>query len=330
MASIPSEGFTIDPAYAARAASLPEQRITLSSGRHISYFAEGDPNDVPVIALAGPAAGKACWIQKERILGIYLVAIDRPGYGGSSPPTNWETYSLSREAVEDVREIALALNLPVFMVLGWSCGGAWAARVAAGLPDMVSGLGIFCLRSIGSMRSTWHIAGEASPSKLIERVRESDGALRLAWEDMTRNAFQVSKLVDSLSAHRSSEALAMDCRLERESPPIDADSIKCPVHVWHGPLDDVAPSLLRHGTNDDGAGAIPTAAARRELQLPSRSVLYGFNEEGSHTLLFNDSVPAQILCLVSDVYSYMMSMPGFVADADAHELEFEGLDDFDD
>ena len=323
MAAFPSDGFTLDPTYAARAASLPEQRITLSSGRHVSYFAEGDPNDVPVIALAGPAAGKACWIQKEKILGISLVAIDRPGYGSSSPPTSWETYSLSREAVEDVREIALALNLPVFMLLGWSCGGAWAARVAAGMPDMVSGLGIFCLRPIGSMRSNW-LTGE-SPSNLIERAREADGALKLAWEDMVANPFQASKLVDSLSAHRCPEALAMDCRLERDSPPVDAESIKCPVHVWHGPLDIVTPSLLKQEASGDGN---PIFAA--DLQLPSSSVLYGFNEEGSHTLLFNDAVPGQILCLVSDVYSYMMSMPGFIADADAHELEFEGLDDFDD
>ncbi len=51
--------------YPARIASLPERRLTLSDGRTLAYWTEGDANDVPVLAFSGACFGKNVWVQKH-------------------------------------------------------------------------------------------------------------------------------------------------------------------------------------------------------------------------------------------------------------------------
>jgi len=69
-------------------------------------------------------------------LGIRWVSYDRPGYGGSSPRPGRDVAS----AAADVSDIADALGLSRFAVMGHSGGGPHALACGALLPDRVIGV----------------------------------------------------------------------------------------------------------------------------------------------------------------------------------------------
>jgi pimeloyl-ACP methyl ester carboxylesterase len=73
-----------------------------------------------------------------RRLGVRILAIDRPGIGGSSPQRQ-RTFS---SWGEDVGRIADALELDRFAVLGWSFGGPYALACASALGARVGAVGI--------------------------------------------------------------------------------------------------------------------------------------------------------------------------------------------
>jgi pimeloyl-ACP methyl ester carboxylesterase len=68
-----------------------------------------------------------------------VVALDLRGHGDSSHPPDPAAYSLDRLAV-DVVEVADALGLARFRLLGHSMGGMVARRVALGMPNRVEAL----------------------------------------------------------------------------------------------------------------------------------------------------------------------------------------------
>ncbi|KAK9048306.1 hypothetical protein SSX86_032731 [Deinandra increscens subsp. villosa] len=109
---------------------LTSPRITLRDGRHLSYIESGVPKDVakskiiyvhcfdcskyqnPFRFAASPA------VIEE--LGVYIVALDRPGYGESDPDPKRTVESLAL----DIEELADELNLgEKFYVAGYSMGG---------------------------------------------------------------------------------------------------------------------------------------------------------------------------------------------------------------
>lgn len=69
-------------------------------------------------------------------LGIRWVSYDRPGYGGSTPRPGRDIAS----AAADVSDIAAALGLSRFAVMGHSGGGPHALACGALLPDRVIGV----------------------------------------------------------------------------------------------------------------------------------------------------------------------------------------------
>jgi pimeloyl-ACP methyl ester carboxylesterase len=74
--------------------------------------------------------------------GIRLVSYGRPSYGGSSPRPNRTVAS----AASDVAQIADALGIARFAVMGASGGGPHALACAALLPERVTG--VACLASL--------------------------------------------------------------------------------------------------------------------------------------------------------------------------------------
>jgi len=93
--------------------------------------------------------------------GIRLVSYGRPSYGGSSPNPGRDVAS----AAGDVEEIAAALNVDRFAVMGASGGGPHALACAALLPDRV--IGAVCLASPAPFTRDfdWY-AGMVSPGGL--------------------------------------------------------------------------------------------------------------------------------------------------------------------
>jgi pimeloyl-ACP methyl ester carboxylesterase len=114
-------------------------------------------------------------------LGIRWVSYDRPGYGGSSPRPGRDVAS----AAADVSDIADALGLAQFAVMGHSGGGPHALACAGLLPERV--IGVVCgsgLAPAGAEGLDWfagmHPFGEAELRAAIQGRAAIDAYLRSA------------------------------------------------------------------------------------------------------------------------------------------------------
>lgn len=96
--------------------------------------------DAPVVLLCHAAPGAALFDPDPEVTeghGVRLVALDRPGYGGSDPAT--DAFSTVDSAADD----AAAVLGPLLVdgvgagVAGWSAGGRVALALAARRPDLV-------------------------------------------------------------------------------------------------------------------------------------------------------------------------------------------------
>ncbi|KAH8058566.1 peptidyl-prolyl cis-trans isomerase [Aureococcus anophagefferens] len=86
---------------------------------------------VPVVAFHGGCEGKYKWMQKEPIPGVFLVAVDRPHYGGSSAASLDYAFA---DAARDVAALADSLGIDQFVCMGHSVGTSWCQQIAAALP----------------------------------------------------------------------------------------------------------------------------------------------------------------------------------------------------
>lgn len=113
------------------------QTLTLSDGRELSYDTYGDPDGVPVIFSHGLSDSRLIRNPSDDLtasLGVYMIAADQPGVGGSTPQkgrrmVDWGT---------DMEELADSLGLGRFAVAGHSGGGPHTLSIAVHMPDRVT------------------------------------------------------------------------------------------------------------------------------------------------------------------------------------------------
>jgi pimeloyl-ACP methyl ester carboxylesterase len=118
-------------------------QITLSDGRRLSFAEFGDRQGKPVFYFHGfPGtrleAKLADSISRESK--VRFIGIDRPGYGHSSfkPGRNFISWT------DDIAELADALIIDRFSILGVSGGGPYAVACAFKMPDRLDSVGIIC------------------------------------------------------------------------------------------------------------------------------------------------------------------------------------------
>jgi pimeloyl-ACP methyl ester carboxylesterase len=100
----------------------------------------GPPDGVPVLHFHGTPGSRLemAWADEAVTrAGVHLVAFDRPGYGRSTQAP----FSLSQVARLGI-DLADHLGWRRFATLGWSGGGPFALATAAGAPDRVSAVGV--------------------------------------------------------------------------------------------------------------------------------------------------------------------------------------------
>ncbi|MGD9867101.1 MAG: alpha/beta fold hydrolase [Hyphomicrobiales bacterium] len=136
-----SESATLARRVRLKPANSEERAVRLPDGRRISYAEYGDPDGFPVLALHGTPGSRfkfrpADGLAMER--GVRLIAPDRAGYGGSTPKTGRDL----AEVASDVTELANALGLERFAVVGISGGGPHAAACAWLMGERVAALGL--------------------------------------------------------------------------------------------------------------------------------------------------------------------------------------------
>jgi len=120
-----------------------DKQIKLHDGRSLGYIEIGDPGGEPLFYFHGfPGSRIEVKIsgQVAEQLKARIIAIDRPGFGCSDfkygrTITDWPN---------DVTELADALGLERFAVVGASGGGPYSAVCALKIPHRLTGAGIVC------------------------------------------------------------------------------------------------------------------------------------------------------------------------------------------
>lgn len=255
--------------------------IILPDGRDLGYAEYGDPAGEPVLYMPGfPSSrieGAGLDPEATRV-GARIIAVDRPGYGLSSP--HKERTLLSH--AQDVQALANHLGLQRYGVLGISGGGPYALACAKVLnPEKLRAVSIVCGLGSPDMgykgMNWWHRLGWTYGQRLAPGLcrwwfsREPAARLDLSEEErMTRirNAFEKDKTrmhpkdIPVLGAEsfmwmhlrRSAEVhkqgiygLSEDFRLLSSDFGFRIEDIRkdLPVQLWHGRLDNFVP--LQHG-----------------------------------------------------------------------------------
>ena len=120
-------------------ANAPSLIVRLPDGRVIAVEEYGDPAGVPVLYFHGwPASRLEAGLIDD--MPVRLLALDRPGYGRSSPHKGRTLLDWPA----DVAAVADRLGLPQFHVVGLSGGAPYAAACAYALPDRVLGAALVC------------------------------------------------------------------------------------------------------------------------------------------------------------------------------------------
>lgn len=122
-----------------RRAAVPSFTVRLPDGRVIAAEEYGDPAGPVVLYFHGwPASRLEAGLIAN--LPVRLLALDRPGYGRSSPQPGRTLLDWPR----DVSDVADRLGLGRFHVVGLSGGAPYAAACAYALPHRVRGAALVC------------------------------------------------------------------------------------------------------------------------------------------------------------------------------------------
>lgn len=180
--------------------------------RPVSHLVAGDPAGPRLVLVHGTPGSAQGWagFLREPPAGFEVLALDRPGFGGSGPHAAETRLAAQADAVaallpDDGRDAVL---------LGHSLGGAVAAQAAATHPQRVRALIL--------------VAAALDPA--LERVHPLQ---RLGQWPLVRAALPraIRNANDELLALRG-ELVGLERVLE---------SIRCPVFIVHGTEDDLVP-----------------------------------------------------------------------------------------
>jgi pimeloyl-ACP methyl ester carboxylesterase len=117
---------------------MEAQTLVLADGRELSWWSYGDPDGTPVIFSHGLSDSRLIRNPDDALtasLGVWVIAADQPGVGGSSPQPGRHMADWG----PDMEQLADHVGLGQFAVAGHSGGGPHALAVAAHLPDRVTG-----------------------------------------------------------------------------------------------------------------------------------------------------------------------------------------------
>jgi pimeloyl-ACP methyl ester carboxylesterase len=258
-------------------------QIPLRDGRALGCAEFGDALGDAVFYFHGVPSSR---LEAQHIdpvaaeLGARLIAIDRPGYGLSDSKRNRTIVDWPR----DVVEVADALGIARFAVLGVSGGGPYALACATKIPDRLTAAGIVCgVAPLDDLRRYGWTARKRAGCALFRRapwlasllyraaaapmLRRPDCALAFMAARCSGPDRQILEHADVSrgfvgmfreAIRQGTKACAMDLRLYCTPWGFDLAGISVPVFLWHGELDKTLPvSMGRHL-----ASVIPNCRAR--------------------------------------------------------------------
>jgi pimeloyl-ACP methyl ester carboxylesterase len=238
--------------------------IRLRDGRALAYAEWGPADGRPVLHFHGVPDGRFGWgggsVCTDR--GVRLIAVDRPGVGGSDPKRGRSV----ADWPADVEELAEQLELDRFAVSGWSAGGAYALACAHAMQPqidavaLVSGVGRLDLPGFVEQMSTaaaWRLAARVPSamtlaySALARLARRRPGTAQKA---LFSGAPKVDRAVIDrpdvgprlvfayVEATRpGGRGLTEDMQAVLNPWGFEPTEVRLPVHLIHGRRDTVAP-----------------------------------------------------------------------------------------
>lgn len=248
------------------------RRLALEGGRVLMYDDVGDPDGAPVVYLHGTPDSRLARHPDDNVAGgsgVRLLAIDRPGFGGTSASTH------PGQLARDLEVLADVLDLGHVALLGWSSGGLAALRAAAGLGERCRRLVLVAtlppveayreaavldalgparrgLAQMGLESDAAELAADAAPYLVPvpitpelarEHVLEGAGELGRAELDAVPGALDqlVAALVQGVAA--GLDGVETDLR-EQFTPGLSLADITVPVHLVHGERDEISPPAV--------------------------------------------------------------------------------------
>ena len=242
--------------------------IQLQDGRRLEYAEYGDPGGKPVFFFHGIPGSRIFRPPCDELtagMGVRLITIDRPGYGGS-------TFQPGRRVLEwpkDLLELADHLGVKKFAVAGHSGGAPYVAASAFALPDRVLAASI--LSGLGPADAPDATKGMQSTNKMgllvgrwlpwpfwnalfglwfqdigehpeILFPDEPKGTCAADLEMLDRPGVrEVCRESVREAFRQGTTAHAWEGRLQSRPWGFALEEIRVPFHVWHGELDVDAP-----------------------------------------------------------------------------------------
>lgn len=246
----------------------PCEQIQLPDGRHLTLSTFGAVDGLPIFYQHGfPGCRLEAALVEESAasLGLRLLALDRPGYGGS----DYDPQRLLVDWPVDVAAVADVLRIERFAVLGVSGGGPCALACASQLGERVLATGIVC--GLGPLAGTGLLADMEWPARfsftsifryprlaapffryllgpLMKRWPQlALAALKVASPDADRQVLRDPQVRDKLlmtirEAFRAGARGAIhDLQLYASNRGEEINRIKTPIRFWHGVADRTVP-----------------------------------------------------------------------------------------
>ena len=246
------------------------RQIALRNGRILGIAEYGDPHGRPLFYFHGfPASRLEAALTDEAAarLSIRIIAPDRPGIGLS----DYQPGRLIGDWPADVTELADALGLGRFAVLGVSGGGPYALACAEKIPERLSAVGI--VGGLGPVDTEGAMQGMSALSRFnLLLFRRAPGAGRMLFALAAQIARRYPDRLFSLftanvpapdrealarpeirnlflaslneAVRRGSRGGARELYLYTRPWGFDLACIRVTVDLWHGRLDATVPVVM--------------------------------------------------------------------------------------
>jgi pimeloyl-ACP methyl ester carboxylesterase len=237
-----------------------DHRLIAGDGRRVAWSEWGNADGFPVVLFhrnpgsrlldPDPAATTA--------VGVRLITLDRPGYGGTDPvddPT-WAAVS------SDVAAVVRDAGLDRVALVGWSGGGQFSLAAAAALGDRVHSLSLVCTpapdEEIPWVPDDFRPLTESAPSDpagALSAITKAcqfyadDPEAAVASDPGPADAEVRSRpgIADRLAAmmregaRQGAIGMASDIVAGSRGQRIPLDEVQVPVRLWYGDADWVGP-----------------------------------------------------------------------------------------
>ncbi|WP_158058036.1 alpha/beta fold hydrolase [Halorussus halophilus] len=237
------------------------QVVETSAGTTLCYATYGDPEGTPLVFFHGTPGSRLLgrlFDDMARENGVRVLAPDRPGYGRSALPSDYDLPDIE----EGIAALAESVDAERVAVAGFSGGAPYALAAATSASERVRSVDLVSgavppayEENLPTALRVMRRLATTTPSLLSAGFGFQAALARLLPPDAIVSQYttesspvEVSERVARLVEHDFREAFAetasgavRDSQLFASSWNFDPETTSCPVRFWHGELDENVP-----------------------------------------------------------------------------------------